>query len=302
MKNILTFYYNLSPYEVHSKDNYYFFNINNNYFKLVPFDDDINKASSIYELNAYLSSITNVDRIILNKYNKPVTVINGILYILYLTTNNNTISLAMISNLSNVNIENIEVLERNNWDILWGNKIDYFEAHIGENLKKYPLIRESFDYFVGMAENAISYLVNTKLEVKKMIFDKKVISHVTLDDSLYSPLNIILDHKSRDVAEYIKISFFKNNYNIFKELDEYFYYNNYSLYGIRVLYARILYPSFYFNLYDDIVSAKKEEKKMNLIIDKISDYQKYLYDIFIYLKRRYDIPEVEWIMKGKTVY
>lgn len=302
MKNILTFYYNLSPYEVHNKDNYYFFNINNYYFKMVPFDDDPNKTSSIYELNSYLSSIANIDRIILNKYNKPFTIINGIPYILYLTTNNNNISLAMISNLSNINIENIEALERNNWEILWENKIDYFEMQVGENAKKYPLIRESFDYFVGMAENAISYLVNTKLEVKKMIFDKKVVSHITLNDSLYSPLNIILDHKARDIAEYIKISFFNNNYNIFKELDEYFFYNNYSLYGIRVLYARILYPSFYFNLYDDIVSGKKEEKEMNLIIDKVSDYQKYLYDIFIYLKGRYDIPEVEWIMKSKIMY
>ena len=79
---------------------------------------------------------------------------------------------------------------------------------IGQNEKKYPLIRESFDYFVGMGENAISYLVNTKKEVKPNFYDKKVLSHNNLYNSLFDPLNIILDHKARDLAEYIKLSFF----------------------------------------------------------------------------------------------
>ena len=77
-----------------------------------------------------------------------------------------------------------------------------------------------------MGENAISYLVNTKKEVKPNFYDKKVLSHNNLYNSLFDPLNIILDHKARDLAEYIKLSFFNNNQNIFKELDEYFYYNH----------------------------------------------------------------------------
>ena len=51
---------------------------------------------------------------------------------------------------------------------------------VGENYKKYPLIRESFDYFIGMGENAISYLVNTKTDVKPTFYDNKVPSHNNL--------------------------------------------------------------------------------------------------------------------------
>ncbi|UKI27777.1 MAG: hypothetical protein L6V91_04250 [Bacilli bacterium] len=112
-----------------------------------------------------------------------------------------------------------------------------------------------------MAENAISYLVNTKKEVKKENSDNMVLAHNNLNHSLFDPLNIIFDHKARDLAEYIKLSFFNNNKDIFKELDEYFFYNRYSLYGIRVLYARVLYPSYYFKLYDKNTSWRKMKKK-----------------------------------------
>ena len=175
--------------------------------------------------------------------------------------------------------------------------IDYYESQIGQNEKKYPLIRESFDYFIGLGENAISYLVNTKKEIQKEINDNKVLSHNNLYNSLYDPLNIIIDHKSRDIAEYIKISFFNNNKNIFKELDEYFFYNRYSLYGIRVLYARIIYPSFYFKLYDEIFREKKEEKELNEIINRINEYEIYLKDIYLYLNKYYNIPNIEWLKK-----
>ena len=47
---------------------------------------------------------------------------------------------------------------------------------------------------------------STKKETPKTIYDNKVLSHNNLYHSLEDPLNIIIDHKSRDLAEYIKIS------------------------------------------------------------------------------------------------
>ena len=222
------------------------------------------------------------------------------MYVLILLNGNNNINLSIISNLASIDIPSFKSLERNNWEVLWGNLIDYYEMQIGQNEKKYPLIRESFDYFVGMGENAISYLVNTKKEVKPNFYDKKVLSHNNLYNSLFDPLNIILDHKARDLAEYIKLSFFNNNQNIFKELDEYFYYNHYSLYGMRILFARIMYPSFYFKLYDEILSKKKEEKQLNFIIKRIDEYELYLSNIYFYLRKYYDIPMIEWLKKTRT--
>lgn len=302
MKNIIEFYYNIRIDEIHNKDDYYFFVLNKNHYIFKPYFDDIDKALDIYKLNRLLSERTNIDNIILNRYGNPITKVNNSFYVLILSNNRNNFTLADISNMANVsdiNNQPLDKLERNNWEILWANKIDYFEMQVHENAKKYPLIRESFDYFIGLSENAISYLVNTKREVSPTIYDMKVISHNSLDNSLYDPSNIILDHKARDVAEYIKMSFFNNNLNIFKELEEYFHYNYYSIYGIRVLFARILYPSFYFDLYDGIISGKNDEKQLNMIIDKINDYEIYLYNVYLFLKRFYDIPMVDWLKKTR---
>lgn len=302
MKNIIEFYYNIRIDEIHNKDDYYFFVLNKNHYIFKPYFDDIDKTLDIYKLNRLLSERTNIDNIILNRYGNPITKVNNSFYVLILSNNRNNFTLADISNMANVsdiNNQPLNKLERNNWEILWANKIDYFEMQVHENAKKYPLIRESFDYFIGLSENAISYLVNTKREVSPTIYDMKVISHNSLNNSLYDPSNIILDHKARDVAEYIKMSFFNNNLNIFKELEEYFHYNYYSIYGIRVLFARILYPSFYFDLYDCIISGKNDEKQLNMIIDKINDYEIYLYNVYLFLKRFYDIPMVDWLKKTR---
>ena len=300
MKNIIEFYYNIKIDTLHSKNDYYFFNINNNSFIFKPYYKDTRTAESLYYLNNILRGQIKLDNIIPNKYNTAITIIENTPYILIQKNSNKILSLPIISNISNTNINNntyIKELERNNWEILWANKIDYYEIQINENKKKYPLIRESFDYFIGMSENAISYLVNTKLETKPTIYDSKVPSHNNLSNSLYDPSNIILDHKARDVAEYIKYSFWNNNNNIFQELDEYFRHNYYSIYGIRVLYSRILYPSFYFDIYDQIISGKKEEKELNNIISRISNYEYFLYNIYLYLGKYYNIPEINYIKK-----
>lgn len=301
MKNMIEFYYNIRIDTLHSKNDYYFFSINNRQFIFKPYYRDERAGETTYRLSNILSERINIDNIILNKYNSPITKIENTPYILILNKSKNIISLPIISNISNIGINStnyIKNLERNNWEILWGNIIDYYEMQVNENYKKYPLVRESFDYFIGMGENAISYLVNTKMELKPTIYDNKVLSHNNLYSSLFDPSNIILDHKARDVAEYIKYSFWNNNSNnIFKELEEYFKYNFYSVYGIRVLFSRILYPSFYFNMYDQIISGKKEEKELNTIISKINDYEYYLYNIYLYLRKYYDIPEVNWIKK-----
>lgn len=299
MKNIIEYYYNLRIDELHNKDDNYYFNINNNNFIFKPYTGNIERSYDIYKLNSILSNKFNIDNIIPNKYNNPLTKINDNFYILTSNKKEKKLTLPLISNMALNNI-NIESLERNKWEVLWENKVDYYEMQLGENEKKYPLIRESFDYFVGLAENAISYLVNTKLELQPTINDQKVVSHNNIEISLNEPSNLILDHKARDVAEYIKYSFFNNNQNIFNELNEYFYHNYYSPYGIRVLFSRILYPSFYFNTYDKIISGKVEEKELNKIISKINKYEIYLYNIYLYLKKYYNIPSIEWLKKTRN--
>ena len=87
----------------------------------------------------------------------------------------------------------------------------------------------------------------------------------------------ILLPRALSVAEYIKNAFFNNNYNIFNELLDYLHHNYLSIMEVKLLVARLLYPSFYFDMYDQIISGRKDEKELNNIISRISEYEYFLY-------------------------
>ena len=249
-----------------------------------------------------LSSNILVHEIIPNKDNYVVTIINNIPYILYkiYINKNKKLTINELTYLSNYTYQVDKILTRNNWNILWSNKIDYFEYQINQMGKKYPILVDTFAYFTGLAENAISYVKYTTLETQMETSDNPVISHRKINntvESLYNPLNIILDHKSRDIAEYIKLSFLNKNTNIYQELDSYFSSNYYSEYGLRLLYARIIYPSFYFDMYEQIIQGLRKESDLLNIVSLLDDYELYLKEMYYYLKKYHNIPEIDWITK-----
>ena len=308
MKEIINYYYNLNPTKITKHFNYYYFFINYELYYFTPYTRKPSDLNAIYNLNQTMNNLNiNINKIIINKDNNPLTIIKNTPYILmkiYININK-PLTLPEISYISNIKLNYDSNLMRSNWLSLWTKKIDYLEYHQEQNYQKYPLISKSFDYFVGLAENAISYInytINNELPDKS---DIGVISHDTIkiDDTiynLYNPLNIIIDHKSRDLAEYIKISFFKDNYQIIEELDEYFKYNYYSKYAICLLIARILYPSFYFDTYDNIINKHKRESSILKITSRIEEYELYLKEIIEYLNKYYPIKEINWLKKESS--
>ena len=303
MKNNIMYYYNLRIDNITQNNNNYYFTINNDNYCFTIYTRDIKESNEIYKLNKYmLSSNILVHEIIPNKDNYVVTIINNIPYILYkiYINKNKKLTINELTYLSNYTYQVDKILTRNNWNILWSNKIDYFEYQINQMGKKYPILVDTFAYFTGLAENAISYVKYTTLETQMETSDNPVISHRKINntiESLYNPLNIILDHKSRNIAEYIKLSFLNKNTNIYQELDSYFSSNYYSEYGLRLLYARIIYPSFYFDMYEQIIQGLRKESDLLNIVSLLDDYELYLKEMYYYLKKYHNIPEIDWITK-----
>ena len=303
MKNNIMYYYNIRIDNITQNNNNYYFTINNDNYCFTIYTRDIKESDAIYKLNKYmLSSNILVHEIIPNKDNYVVTIINNIPYILYkiYINKNKKLTINELTYLSNYTYQVDKILTRNNWNILWSNKIDYFEYQINQMGKKYPILVDTFAYFTGLAENAISYVKYTTLETQIETSDNPVISHRKINntvESLYNPLNIILDHKSRDIAEYIKLSFLNKNTNIYQELDSYFSNNYYSEYGLRLLYARIIYPSFYFDMYEQIIQGLRKESDLLNIVTLLDDYELYLKEMYYYLKKYHNIPEIDWITK-----
>lgn len=308
MKNTINYYYNLNPNKINQIFNYYYFYVDNELYYFTIYNRNPKDIQAIYEFNQEM--IRNnilVNEIINNRTNTILTYINQIPYLLTkISINiNKPIRLEEIHYLSSIQLPYWDALMRSNWASLWANKIDYLEYHHEQNYQKYPILASSFNYFIGMSENAISYLNHAAKNLKPEKSDIGVISHdiLMVDDtvySLYDPQNIIIDHKARDLAEYIKISFFRDNYAIFDELDEYFKHNYFSFYGIHLVLARVLYPSFYFELYDQVVSRQVNESEALKITSRISEYEKYLQDIFNYFHKYYAIQDINWLKKRGT--
>ena len=299
MNNFIKFFYNMKVTNTNFINNYYEFNHNNNYYRLYILNEEYNiyNYNNIYTINKELINNTLMSEIILNKDKNIITTYHNINYILLkINCNiNKNITLEEIDYLSKVKIVNNN---KSNWGLLWSKKIDYLEELISENGKKYPQVVNSFNYFIGLSENAISYYNNIDIDNNMMYYiSHKVLRPTDKVDSLYNPLNIIYDYRVRDVAEYIKNSFWTDNHNIYNELNNYLYKNNLSLNEVKLLISRVLFPSFYFDMYEEIFNYNKEEKILNNIINRIDEYEEYLDSIIIYFKKFYPIDEIEWLKK-----
>lgn len=300
MKNALKYYYDLNVYDIHQIDGNYRFTIDKNIYMLFHYTKEID-LKTIYELNQYLLNVGfKIHQIILNNYNDIVTMINKEKYVLLQIRNDykEKIVLNDILTFSNYKIDFDTNLKRQNWYNLWTKKIDYFEYQMNQIGKKYPLLVSSFSYFVGMAETSIELLneIGPKEKLNYVVSHEQIDNKYTLFD-LYNPLNFIVDLKTRDVSEFFKKRFFINE-DILDEINYYLKYNNLSEYEIKMFFVRMIYPSFYFDLYEKILSNDIEEKEIIKITSKADNYEMFLSKLYLYLNNYTNLPNIEWIKKS----
>lgn len=307
MKNAIQYYYNLNPIDIHQKDDIYYFKIDNERYFLYPFLRTDKELNSIYQIDVeLLNRRVPTHQIILNKQKNIITIVNDIPYVLFKSfiKKNDSIDIddiVILANQTEIKKQDL-FLDKSNWISLWENKNDYLEYQVSQFGIKYPLICETFSYYIGLAENAILYAKNTTMETKKELVDSLVISHRRINNyttlfDLYNPLEFIIDYKIRDIAEYIKFKFFYNKENIWEEINSYFSNNQISLFGARMLFARLLYPTYYFDLYDQILEDERDEKDIHYIVKKQEEYEEFLSDIYNYLSLKYPIPPIDWLIK-----
>lgn len=291
MKNTINYYYNLNINTIHQKEkNYYFKADNKNYLLLKC--TNIEEPDDIYRLNIYLSQILPVHRIVLNANNEAITKINDSNYLLLeLFSNNNKINLNNIIELSNIRIPfSVDKLRRNDWYNLWIKKIDYFEYQLSQIGKKYPLIRESFNYYIGLAENAIILVNNIDFNNIPLGLSHRRITNMSFN--LYNPLNIVIDARIRDVCEYFKFCFF-NNIDISMELELFLSYNSFDINEAKLFLARMFFPTYYFDLYEKIIDNEIDESEIKKVIIKADNYEKILKQVYYHFKNNQ--INIEWL-------
>lgn len=295
MKNALNYYYGLDVTNIHQKDKTFYFQHDNYEYIFTTFEEK--NIDIIYELSNKLNQIgIYCHQIIPNNSNLLITRINNDNYVLMkIFTSKDKISLNDIIRFNNINYVDEKRLKIADWYTLWSNKVDYFEYQISQIGKKYPIIRKSFSYYIGLAENAIELIKSTSSDKLHYSLNHRRIHHKDNMQDLYNPLNFIIDIRFRDVCEYFKSSFF-NKLNIENEIMMYLYYNNFDYTESCYFFARMLFPTYYFDTYEKIINNEIDENKLNNIISLANDYEILLKHIYYYLKNRANLPTLEWLI------
>ena len=300
MKNAINYYYGLNPEEIHQINKIYKFQIQNYNYILEPFKRDMQELSEIYKLHEFIfQSGYYCHKIVLNNNNQIITNINGINYIMLQTFAENrkiTINDIMLFNSIYVQQKELNRIKRENWYNLWMNKTDYVEYQINQFGKKYPLIRESSDYFIGIVENCISMLSSIGQQNSIItVAHARTTINTTLHEYL-NPTGFIIDNRVRDVSEYFK-SCILNQIDVIEKIMQYIYGNKLNIYEINLLFIRILYPSYYLDMCENIIEGITEEKNLNQILDKVEATEQSIKKIYMQLRGIANLPEIEWLIK-----
>lgn len=287
MKNFINYYYNLNIFNIHQRGKDYYFKINDEIYSFVMIVD-ISELNDIFKLSEYLNKNDNsFHKIIININNQIITKINEKNYILLKLGNvTKEIEINKIIEINNINVP-FDKLRRTNWEEMWIAKLDYFEYQISQIGKKYPLIRESFNYYLGLSELAISIFNNT---TKNSLYLS--LSHKRIND-LYNPLNLIIDFRVRDIAEYFKLRFFENKFDE-TELNLFLFNNNLTNSEKVIFLARMLFPTYYFDLYEKIINNEIKEENIKKIIARVNEYEQILSKIYIHFKNGNNL-QIDWL-------
>ena len=291
MNSILQYYYEIIISSDKINENGYF-SYDNHLFCLYEYKRNIKELDALSYLNKLMiSRKISINTIIDNIFHKPLTIYNKKNYVLILI-NYEYQENANLRFIEAFDDGRIDILKRNNWSYLWSIKIDYIEYQLEHIKNSYPIINNSVNYYIGMAENAIHYfnmlnLSNIPLYIEHRRIDK---------NNIYNPTELVIDYKVRDIAEYLKDKFINGNMSIYS-IKQYISNLNISNIDYILLYVRMLYPSFYFDLYEKIINDGEVESVINKIVDLKDAYEELLYEIFLVIKKKANVIGIDWINK-----
>lgn len=305
MKETLEYYYGLDIESIEELDGKYHFKIENQDYFFVFYNRGIEELEDIINVsNEMVKKGINVHKILINRNNSFLIKVGEYNYILFAVSNLNEeydiFDMVKISEKLVLN-NNKSNLYRNNWGTLWSEKIDYFEYQVRELSIEKDVVKNSFSYYVGMAENAISYVNNTNMkyggDAYRIVLSHRRVFYPNYKLNYLNPLSFVFDLEVRDIAEYLKAMFFKKDISFcLDELSSYLKIRHLSLYEYQMLYARLLYPTYYFDVYESVMNKNGDEEELVNIIKKCDSYEEFLKKAYLEISKYAKIDKIEWII------
>lgn len=177
------------------------------------------------------------------------------------------------------------------WREKWINRSEYIMNMYFSYRNKNKVIDNSIDYYFGLLESSICYLNGYNYENVNLYVQHAKMSYF----DYFNLFNIRIDVKERDFSNFLKYIFFDNRYN---EIDvRNIIESNINSYDFNLVVARLIYPDYYFDLFDDylINSDDKLLDSINKIINRVDEYEKYVYMICNYVKSNIQIKNVDYL-------
>ena len=304
MKNLINHFYNFNISDIsYNSSKYYFKNNDIRYMLKIVNSNKVSLPFKNINFEIINEGYLFFFIIVPNKYGQYITYFDNKPYILLKLSNivNSRINIFDIRTDLFIRSSHINNhFDKVTWQKLWENKIDYFEDLFSKRgnqfYKYYPL----FNYFIGISENALQFLKEASAQKISENADDVVIQHRRINyfDSLYDYYDtseVILDHASRDISEYIKSCFLNDMWDI-QLFSDYLDCHYFSKYGLTIMYSRILFPTFFFDYIDNFLVDGNDKKIIDLE-NKIGEYQFFLYQIGNLFNVKYGIETIEWILK-----
>jgi hypothetical protein len=286
MKNIIKYYYGLDVDNIIEKDDNYKLIINSNNYLLCKCIKDellsiINYIPNNYKFHTIIKTINNDICIVIN---------NNQYVLLKLNTPYKKIDI------KDINDFNYPIYQRNDsinrWISLWSSHIDYIEYQMHELSNKYPILYKYVYYYIGLTETAIELLKTFTNNTYEYIEHKRININMTMVD-LYNPVNLMLDSRVRDMAEYYKSVIFSTDNDPLNEILESIKY--YSESELILFLIRMLYPTYFFDAYDQIIGFNKDEDIIYNIVEKSDKYEVILKELYNAIKKATHIENIEWL-------
>lgn len=283
MRNTIRYYYLFDDIYV-SKINY------TNYIKyknkIYVFAEILNQ-DMVLEAYQLTKDYPEYEKIIVNKDKSIFTPYNNKIYVLIEKKQSNA-----FPPLREVASTTKFLLDRTNWSLLWSKKVDYYEYQFKHIKGLYKSIDESFEYYIGMTESSISYI---NYNIGKTNLKKCLCRNRMVEKEYYNPLNIVIDHRSRDIGESLKTMFWNNNYNT-RKIKNTLSQIDLTLENCMLIYARLLYPSYYFDAYEMTITNRTDETNIKKIISRIEEYEKFVSEVFSILQGfNRKLVKIEWL-------
>lgn len=286
MKNTIKYYYEFENITILKYSKQIYVKSNNEVYIF----SKVNNIKETIEIYSLTSNVKGIYSFILNKEKSIFTPYNNDNFVLLKIPSKKTQPKIGLINIPTGKYE----LDRTNWYELWTKKNDYFEYQSKHLKKNNYSISESLNYYLGMAENAISYIYNSEVEKGESIESKKICHRRIEKDNYLNPLFFVIDYKERELSEYLKYLFLNNQYrnvNIASIIKKF----NCTKNGYTRLFARMIYPSFYFDQYEQILNENENDSKIIEIIKRNDEYEAYLKKIHSIINQLEHIKKIDWL-------